>query len=267
MKYADAFWVKDNLEEFFKEEDEDENSSRRRYYYYEPPQKEEKRSRLSQRRKLKFIYDLDTNSILVQGADPNQLRTIEELIAIYDRPEPVDSKSARISRVFHIEYSKAQSVADTVKDVFRDLLSTNDKALADNPEKKNRGNPGGRTYIYGSNNNDSSERTRISFKGALSIGVDSLSNTLVVSTAGENLMTLVSQTIETLDKAAMPVSEVSVVKVGAGVNAARVSEVLSKLLAAPKQPGQGEQQKQQQPQQGGQPGQQGGRRGMVRTAG
>ena len=167
--------------------------------------------------------------------------------------------------MFKIEHSKAQAIADTVKDVFRDLLSSNDKALANNPEQKSRGNPGGTTYIFGSGG-DSSERTPIRFKGALSIGVDTLSNTLVVSTAGDNLMKIVSQTIETLDRAARPVSTVSVVQVGPGVNTAKVSEVLGKLLGEPKPaaqaaPQNGQQQREQARQQARRNGGRGGGNG------
>jgi len=252
LKFADAYWVKDNLEEFFKDEDEENNSnSSRRYYFYDyaPQEKKEPRYRLSQRRKLKFIYDLDTNSILVQGADAQQLATIEDLIAIYDQAEPSDSQSARLSSVFEIKYSKATVIAAAVKDVYRDLLSSNDKALQGNPEQRNRETPGGMTYIFNDGEGEGGQdRTQVRFKGKLSIGIDEVSNTLLVSAEGEHLMRNVAEMIQSLDEAARPLSAVAIVHLNGTTNAERVREVLAGLLSdapattpAPQQPGDGEQ--------------------------
>ncbi len=100
LKHASAFWVRLNLDDYFKEEGEDKNSRRRTYYYYDnPPPEKEKRYRLSQRRPLKFIDDFDTNTILVVGADSDDLKTVEELIRLWDVPPPSDTESARMSAV------------------------------------------------------------------------------------------------------------------------------------------------------------------------
>ena len=109
---------------------------------------EDDNRRLSKRRPLKFISDLDTNTILVQGADAEQLKTIRELIELYDVPEPVNSQKARVTKLFSIKYSKASVVAAVIKDAYRDLLSTNDPALAGWPrgEGQQRGG-GGMTII------------------------------------------------------------------------------------------------------------------------
>ena len=234
LVHVDAYYVKDNLEDFFKEEeDESKNSNRRNYYYdYAPPKEEKSRSRLSQRPKLKFIYDYDSNSILVQGASADQLATIEELIAVYDKPEPEESQSARVSAVFQIEYSKATVIAEAIKDVYRDLLSSNDKSLQQqgNPEAKNR-QPSGMTYIFNDGEtNDKPDRTHLTFKGKLSIGIDEVSNTLLVSAEGEQLMKSLETMITTLDEAARPVTTVSVVKLGGNLNAEKVRAVLAGLL-------------------------------------
>ncbi|HAA71501.1 MAG TPA: hypothetical protein DCE55_20355, partial [Planctomycetaceae bacterium] len=55
---------------------------------------QEQGSQLSTRRKVRFIDDPDTNTIVVLNASQEQLRTIGELIEIYDIPEPVDSQAA-----------------------------------------------------------------------------------------------------------------------------------------------------------------------------
>jgi hypothetical protein len=230
LQHADAYWVMKNLEDFFEEEEEEPRSRSRYFYFYDPPppRQNDTRNRLSQRRKLKFIYDLDTNSILVQGADPQQLKTIAELIEIYDRAEPADSSSARMSAVYQVRYSRASVIAETVKDVYRDLLSSNDKALAQNPEQ--RGRAPQTTYIF-SEGDSGPERSQFSFKGKLSIGVDDLTNTLIVSAEGEHLLNNVGEMIQTLDEAAKPLSTVSVKSIDGGVNAERVRSVLSAVLA------------------------------------
>ncbi|MCU0978017.1 MAG: hypothetical protein MUF25_02500 [Pirellulaceae bacterium] len=240
LKYASSLWVKLNLQDYFEEEPEDKNT-RRNYYYFDnaPPQDQEKGYRLSKRKPLKFIDDLDTNTILVVGASAEQLKTIEELIRLWDTAPPSDTQSARMTAVFPIRYSKAETVAETVKEVYVDLLSSNDKALQKGRDDKRPGNQ--TTYIFGeSGSGEPDRRTQVSFKGKLSIGVDSVSNTLLVSTEGQNLMENVSKMIEALDEAAKPVSEVEVVTLRGNVNAERVRKVLAGMLGEKiVQPGQG----------------------------
>ena len=242
LKYADAYWVMKNLEDFFKEDEDEAKNSRGRfvyYYDYPPPQKTDSKRTLSKRRKLKFIYDVDTNSILVQGADRQQLLTIKELVDVYDKPTPSDAQTARVSAVFPIRYSKAEVVAETIKDVYRDLLSANDKSLSQNPEQRNR-NPNQTTYIFNEGGENEPERTQIAFKGKLSIGVDAVTNTLIVSAAGETLMKSVSEMIKTLDEAAKPLSSVSVIPLKGKVNAEQVRKVLSAVLNKAQPPAAGE---------------------------
>lgn len=230
LKYASSLWVKLNLEDYFEEEPEDK-SKRRNYYYfdYAPPQEQEKSFRLSQRKPLKFIDDVDTNTILVVGANAEQLKTIGELIRLWDTPPPTDSQSARITAVFQIRYSKAETVAETVKEVYLDLLSSNDKALQKGRDDKRPASQ--TTYIFGeSGGGEPDRRTQVSFKGKLSIGVDAVSNTLLVSTEGQTLMENVSKMIEALDEAAKPASEVEVVTLRGDVNAEQVRKLLADML-------------------------------------
>src|SRR5690606_29199675 len=88
-------------------------------------------SRLSKRRALKIISDVDSRTILVQGATPSQLATISDLIEIYDQPISSDPQAVRTPKFFKMQYSNPEAVANTLKAVYRDLLSTNDPALRD----------------------------------------------------------------------------------------------------------------------------------------
>lgn len=232
LKYAEAYWVTWNLEDFFKEEEEEDGrSSRYNSHYWGYPSssgsKDTDSRRLSRRRPLRFISDDDTNTILVQGASPDQLATIDDLIEVYDQPPASDSESARKTETFAIRYSKAPVIAEAVKDVYRDLLSDRDKALSNKPQQQQKSESRySYTYVFG---DEDGERKAPKWKGYLSIGIDELSNTLVVS-APEFLFRDISRLIEDLDLAAKPTDAVHVVHLGEGVSAALVQETLSRML-------------------------------------
>jgi type II secretory pathway component GspD/PulD (secretin) len=239
LEHAPAGWVVFNLQDFFEDEDaaDDRRNNRMMSYIFgfsSSGSRDEPR-RLSQRRPLKFISDIDTNTILVQGADEQQLQTIAELIELYDVPEPAESQSTRVTKLFPIKYSQASVVAETVKDAYRDLLSDNDKALQQGRSgNQNQQRPySGMTIMnmgFGDENTQS-PRTSVRFKGKLSIGVDDVTNTLVVSTEGEALMAVVEGMITALDERAKPVSEVRVLTLQSNTDGSRIQQALSKVLS------------------------------------
>jgi hypothetical protein len=206
-----AYGVALNLEDFFKENDTKDNGRSQYYSWYwgmpSNDKSDDGRSRLSKRRPLKFIADSDTNTILVQGADPHQLKTIEELIELYDRPPATEGKAQRKTKIFRVRYSQAKVIGEAIKDLYRDLLSPTDKALI-NPNQQQQQNQGTTversfTYVFGGDDRQSEPESPIRFKGLLSIGIDEISNTLVVS-ATEGLLENIGQVIESLDEAARP---------------------------------------------------------------
>jgi hypothetical protein len=73
-------------------------------------------------------------------------------------------------------------------------------------------------------------RTSARFEGKLSIGIDDVSNTLLVSAEGDNLMSVIAGMIKALDEAAMPVSEIRVVTLRKDTDGSRLREALSKIL-------------------------------------
>ena len=257
LKYAWAYGVALNLEEFFK--DDEKKETRRSYWDYwngSGDSQSDRATRLSKRRPIKFISDSDTNTILVENANPAQLKTVEDLIELYDQPSPTDSQSARKTETIHLQHSKAKVVADTVKDVYRDLLSDNDRALMG---ARGNARESGRsfTYVYSdfgdSSDNKRSEQKAPKFKGLLSIGVDDLSNSVVVS-APNFLFEQVVKMIKELDQAAAPTSTIKVVKLGQGVSGLRAQQVLSGLLGEKEGAniqGQNRQQQQEQQNRGG----------------
>jgi len=252
-----AYGIALTLEDFFKEQETKSTGRRPWFYYYDEPQQQTADSRrLSKRRQLKFIADSDSNSILVVGADNSQMRIIEELIDYYDQPLPSEAKALRKTKIFQIQYSKAKVIADVIKDVYRDLLSENDKALQQhqNGQNQNQQRASERTitYVYdnfgdgGSDKGKQSPPQPMRFKGAISVGVDELSNTITVSTT-EGLMESITRMVEELDQAAKPtVPRMQVIQLDRSVPVEDLQAKLAKMLKEPKK---------EQPRQPPQPGQ------------
>jgi type II secretory pathway component GspD/PulD (secretin) len=205
LKHSYAKDVAYLLEGIFKTDDKKRNVSPFIYLFDEPPPEDTKRNRLSKREVLKFTADSVTNSILVQNADDEQLANIKMLIDFYDKDEPPDSQSIRRTEIVSIKYAKAKPIADVVKEVYRDLLSPNDKALATNQPQQQQQRPFYSIFDTGDSTTQASNLPK--FKGLLSIGIDETSNTLVVS-APQFLLTPVISMIKKLDESTRPAEPV-----------------------------------------------------------
>jgi type II secretory pathway component GspD/PulD (secretin) len=230
LKYASAYGVALNLQDYFKDDKKEQSGWRPWWMDSGDDDKDDKEQRLSKRKKLKFIPDYESNTILVDGAQPSQLRTIENLIELYDQPQPADSQSVRKTETIHLQNAKAKVVADAVKEVYRDLLSANDKALANPNQPRDNQRGGGMIFSFGdSGRSEKSEHKSPRFKGELSIGIDETSNTLIVS-APKYLFADVSKMIQDLDTMAAPSHSVRVVRIGPGLSASQLQEMLDNLI-------------------------------------
>lgn len=233
MKHVSPGWMAITLEDFF---DIDTSSS---FWGWGPPQ--EDKASLGKKKEMRFITDTYTNTLLVQHATTEDLRTIEALIERFDMPVSSESRLVRKTEAFHIKHSQATVIAEVIKEVYRDLLSGNDKALQnDNGDKKGGSTPiqffgSGATYLT------ASEDEKVKFKGQLSVGVDPLSNTLIVS-GTEALVQDIGEKIAILDQAAQPASNMRVIPVSRNINPILLQQRLEKLIGKP-------QQQQQQPNQ------------------
>jgi type II secretory pathway component GspD/PulD (secretin) len=233
-----------NLTDFFKEELEGEESGNDDFmdwYFGFRPRGNQKEgvSGLSKRRKLMITYDTGSNSILVANASPSQLREIEDLIAEYDKPAPADSVRTRRTVLVKIQYSKAEVIAEAIKEVYRDLLSSKDKEFQQaDGNGRQRGSTTERMTVirYGSGGGSEGSRRptpmKVGFEGALSIGVDEVSNTLLVSVQ-EELAESVLAMVKKLDEEAAPNTVVHVHRVNGGVSAAALRETINDALSQP----------------------------------
>jgi hypothetical protein len=210
LKHADAKDVAVLLESVFQDvgAKKDNTNSRVFYIFDEPPAESKERNRLSKREPLRFIADPATNSILVKGADDELLSQIQALIEFYDRATPPDSPLIRHTQMVIIKYAKAQAVSEVVKDVYRDLLSPNDKALASmQQQQQQKPQPLFSYFDAESNSGSKSPAEGLKFKGLLSVGVDVTSNTLIVS-CPQFLMPGILDMIHKLDDSTKPVEPI-----------------------------------------------------------
>lgn len=245
IEHASATWMRLNLEDYFKDAedsgDSEADSFFRWYWGSGDDDKKEEPSGLGKGNKLRFVDDLDTNTLVVTGATNEQLRTINELIELWDVPEPVNKRKTRFTKLIQVDYGKADKIAETVKEAYRDLLSSNDKAFTSG---------GGKGQNGGSQNNETAKSREgngsgiqndsgrdgggadFSFKGKLSIGIDGVGNTLLVSAEGEPLLELVADMIDQLDDAARPKGDIQVIQLPGGISGDTLRNALQPLGAA-----------------------------------
>ena len=98
---------------------------------------------------------------------------IEQLIAEYDQPAPADSVKTRRTVPIKIKYSKATTIANALKDVYRDLLSSRDREF-DTGDKKAEGANQERVTVIrygeggdGDGGNKRPTPVKVGFEGAL----------------------------------------------------------------------------------------------------
>jgi len=236
LKYASASLVTLNLEEYFEGEEQfntEDNWWRAYYGFSFQGGASPEGGGLGKRRKIRFIFDFDTNSILATNATPAQLAIVDSLIKIYDMPPSEDSISARSFQIFQLKYSRADSVAKTIKEVYRDLLSSKDKDFDQRNGQKSEGSQTNNYYRIsgGAGGSESEKPTKVkaSFQGALSVGVDDVSNTVIVS-AQEDWMPSIAKMIEFLDESARPKTAVTLHRLDGQVDAKTLQTVLAQLV-------------------------------------
>jgi hypothetical protein len=223
LKNTRASWIKINLEDYFKDDLPSKNESRSTYYYFfdsRPNDTKKEDPQLGKRRQLRFIDDNDTNTIVVIGASPTQLAMIKELIELWDTPSPDKDKETRYQRLVPIRYSRAEAIEQAVKDAYRDFLSENDKAFDRNAEDGRKG---------GEAKRDPSAADR-----RFSLGVDSVTNVIIVSAEGKDLLEMICNIIAELDDAARPSGTMQVVPFETGGSSKSMEKAFESLLDASK---------------------------------
>ena len=148
-----------------------------------------------------------TRSLSPNGS-PEQLATVRAADRDLRQSTVRGRQSAQdASCIFKLKHARAEPVASTLKEVYRDLLSSKDKEFSKDPKgEEKQSQNSGYVRVYGgigADNNKDKKPTKVrqSFAGALSVGVDAVSNTVIIS-AQEEWIESVSQMVEYLDTAA-----------------------------------------------------------------
>jgi type II secretory pathway component GspD/PulD (secretin) len=236
LTHADAYDVWWNLKDYFEEELKGQTEATYTPWgdYQGRRKTDTGPTSLGRRRLLRFIYDTPTNSIVVQNASEAQLEVIRELIAIYNKPIGEDSVVQRRTEVIQVQYSRAAPIAAALKEVYRDLLSSKDKEFQsrDGQQRSSRTETYYRIYSGGGESDKKSSPVKVAFEGALSIGVDEISNTLLIS-AEETVFEKVKELITDLDQRAMPKTVVQVRQVRGSIGGKDLKAALSAALSQP----------------------------------
>jgi type II secretory pathway component GspD/PulD (secretin) len=161
--------------------------------------------------------DSRINRLMVQHATPDQMRIINSVVPLIDQPEQGEDQLVRKQQIYRAKRKRASEIATVVKDVYRDLLSTSDKVFD--------ARIGYRPYGY----NQAMAATSKSpeYAGLLSIGIDDVGNSLVLS-APSYLIDEVMQVVKLVDESAdnEKVAVISVTKAAKPT----ISDALNRLL-------------------------------------
>jgi hypothetical protein len=178
-------------------------------------------SALSSDPPLRIESDVRTNRLLIQHATARQLQLIHEMVPQLDRPEQEDERLVRQQRIYHAKRKRAGEIAELVKEVFRDLLSSSDKVF------------GGREahQPFGYNRALAATTKNPEYQGLLAVGVDVEGNTLILS-APAYLMEEVMKVVVLVDASA-DTERVAVIPLKSAAAKASVGEALKRVLAKP----------------------------------
>jgi hypothetical protein len=170
---------------------------------------------------LKIEADLRTNRLMIQHASTRQMRLINEMVPQLDRPEQENERLVRQQRVYRAQRKRAGEIAEIVKEVYRDLLSSSDKVFAGHDASS----------PFGYNRALAATTKSPEYQGLLAVGVDDEGNTLILS-APAYLMEEVMRLVVVVDSSAGGESVV-VVPLKSSAARASVGEALKRLLAKP----------------------------------
>ncbi|MCH8243711.1 MAG: hypothetical protein IH897_14040, partial [Planctomycetes bacterium] len=224
-----------NLEKYFEDELYEKGETQSYWWGNVQTKPEPGALTLGKRRPLRFIDDDFTNTVIVANASPSQLKTIKEIIKMYDQPPVKEDFLPRKTEVITVKYSRAANIAESLKDVYRDLLSSKDKAFQDKEGKQSTLGTSKRRYVFGDieeTKRNSGRPVVIEFAGVLSVGVDEVSNSLVVCARAE-LMDSIVETVRALDEAAKPKTVVRTYEMSGLVDADDLQKALSAALGQP----------------------------------
>jgi type II secretory pathway component GspD/PulD (secretin) len=178
-------------------------------------------SPLSTAERLEIEADARTNRLMIQHASRRQMELVNQLVRLLDQPEQEDARLVRQQRIYRVQRKRASEVAEVVKEVYRDLLSSSDKVFAGQSSER----------PYGYNRALAATVKSPEYQGLLSVGVDVEDNTLVLS-APAYLMEEVLELVKLVDTSADD-KTVKVVPIKSAAARESLQEALGRMFAKP----------------------------------
>jgi type II secretory pathway component GspD/PulD (secretin) len=181
---------------------------------------------LGVRRKLRFIDDYYSNTLIVSNASPSQMRIIDKMIKMYDKELKPQGFDERKTITVKIKYSRASDIAKSLKEVYADLLSSKDKEFQGREGQQSSSIQRAQRYMFGA------AEEPIRFEGILSLGVDEVSNSLIVS-APKGVIDSIQDTVKMLDQAAEPNTVVRVHEISGTIDPEELQQAVMQAMAEP----------------------------------
>lgn len=175
-------------------------------------------SKLSTTVPLKIDIDYRTNRLLIQNANARQMELVEQMIPVIDQPNADSDRLTRVHRVYRFQHRRVNDVVDAVREVYRDLLSVNDRVLS--------ATVSGRSTSY--NENLAATANNPEYQGLMALGVDREANAMIISAPNylaDDVVSLVELMDTAVDSGAM-----AVVPFTMKPTDTKTQEAISKLL-------------------------------------
>ncbi|MBN2581182.1 MAG: hypothetical protein JXB10_19530 [Pirellulales bacterium] len=175
---------------------------------------------------IRITPDARLNALIVQ-ANPLDLDTIDQLCQLLDQPEsPEEVHIASKARIIPVQYTKAENIAEILKQVYQDRLVSGSGGPARQPNPMEiiqalRGNRGRRG---GTQNQGTAEEA-----SKMSIGVDARNNSLVIA-APNDLFQEVEELVAKLDVVSEDSAETMEVVTLRNVSPESVQNALSAII-------------------------------------
>ncbi len=202
LKYAQALNVRRQLEEMLGSQTPSAPTSK--LASPEPP--------------VRIESDSRTNRLIIQHCTARQLELINQYIPILDQGPADQDRMMRQQRVYRVKHRRVTDVVEVLKEVYRDLLSSNDRAFSSyNSYRPN-----------GYNKNLAATASNPEYQGLMAIGSDLEANAVVISAPGY----LIDEIIKLAESVDTPSDgpAMAVVPAAGDATDAKLREALSKIL-------------------------------------
>jgi type II secretory pathway component GspD/PulD (secretin) len=183
---------------------------------------------LSKGGKLRIIPELRSNALFISGPE-DEVNQVMEALGVLDSAELPESLKDRVPRLIDIQHADVTDVAGIVRDVYKEHMDAGTAGQQGGQQNSNRGggfNPMA-MFMGGGQQQQNGARTPRAVQ--LSIGVDTRTNTLIVS-ASDPLFRQVESLVKSLDESASQARRTVKVVSLQNANSSVVQQTLGSLL-------------------------------------